>query len=572
MGTLQQGLQSLKQDLKNELNIEVKDTQPVEESIIMPSPEQVPMMYRAQVSGRCSLQYGKNQKDLDRWTEEWVYPNKKDEPSYQFKKPQLALDDGVYRFEIEFPWRVFSNCGQDSIFRPVIGKDGIPFIPGSGIKGLFRRLLEWADISDDDKRTIQNYCGTADKPATLRFLRAYPLGDWAQTKRVTPRNKNEEIRYQMVDICHPQQKKQVEGGGRPQAIALISFYKPTFVFELSSIKPLGLTEWQHIEQLLRKALNQGIGGKTSNGYGLYNAPQDKNLYPLAFHLFAKGVSPLLRNDEPEFRPNLFKATLRGHVSRLLGGATNNVDTVKIKVNQLFGDNSPGSLQLYWETLPQFLTMGTYGRENTPIYENQGILYLDVKKNNNNQDIAFLQKVMEFAFIMGGFGKSWRRVYHPDFMNYNTRAIGCHWWGSWQKPDQPLNINNPQQLTQFLNGLFNTCQQYLNINNNQQYINNWRESWHPQNVKVFSKVVAKSELITLFHEDKFKYTPAIGGKNKGDKRPKYVSCVWHRMLPIENNQYLEIMTVFRGDNQLWNGQKANFEKEITERNFGLTWGN
>ena len=144
--------------------------------------EDVPMMYRAQVDGRCNLQYGKAQHDLERWTEEWVAPDENNEyqPFYQHQEPEkLSLDGSVYRLKVEFPFRVFTNCGQDSILRPTIGKNGIPFIPGSSIKGLFKRLQNHPAVS---KETINKYCGTADEPGILRFHGAYPVGDWAGTR------------------------------------------------------------------------------------------------------------------------------------------------------------------------------------------------------------------------------------------------------------------------------------------------------------------------------------------------------------------------------------------------------
>lgn len=558
-------------------------------------PEQVPMMYRAQVQGRCCLQYGKNQQDLDRWTEEWVYPDlaNNKQPSYQFKEPKLGIDGSVYRFKIKFPWRVFSNCGQDSILRPVIGKNGIPFLPGSGIKGLFKRLLENQEftekdnqkikiISDENKKKIKEYCGTENNPGTLRFIRAYPIGDWASTKKVTPQNKPEETRYQMVDICHPQQKTQVIKKDKPQAIALISLHEPTLIFELSSIVPLDETEWQNIEQLFREALNKGIGGKTSSGYGLYNFPQSKYQYPLAFYLRGKGVSPLLRNDEPEFRRNLFKATLRGHCSRLLAGVTDQENLVKTKVNQFFGDTYPGSLQLYWETFPSFLKPDTCGKEKTPVYENKGILYFDIfsDKIQKQKDISFIQKVMEFAFIMGGFGKSWRRVYHRDFFSsYNTRGIGCHWQGEWQKSKEaPFMIEKTDDLRQFLNALFSSCQSYLGVTTS-NCVNDWREAWHPERVSVYAQVVSQSQVIDLFHQGTFKTTPAIGGRNPGDDRPKYVSSVWHRMLPIDEAQYLEIITLFYGDRSPWKqhdnhriqDQLLPFVRAVEQQGLQLIWG-
>lgn len=554
-----------------------------------PDPERVPMMYRAQVQGRCSLQYGKNNKDLDRWTEEWVAPQSETDltPSYQYAEPQLGRDGLVYRLKVKFPFRVFTNCGQDSILRPTIGKNGIPFIPGSSIKGLFERLSRHPQVSQEDKQKVINYCGSLEQQGTLRFHGAYPIGDWAGTKMVELRENQEETRYRFIDVVHPQQERQVQGKGSPKAIAITSFYEPTFVFELSSTKPLEDDEWKTIEGLLKRALRPGIGGKTSTGYGLYAIAQDK--YLLWVTLKGIGVSPLLRSNEPEFRPNVFKATLKGHVSRLLAGVTNQESQIAKKLSHLFGDTgNPGKLQLYWETKQGFPKPNTYGEERTPIYEIQGKLYLDAP----DQDINFLRKVLEFTLIMGGLGKSWRRVWHKDFFpTYKTRAIGCHWkWLDSDFNNHPLEdapaiqdgrmaIQSGKDLKTFLDGLHQESMNYLGVNVKAVQYLPWKESWCPQRLSVYSQVVNESQAIQLFHDENFKTTPAIGGRKPGDERPKFISCVWHRMLPIGGNQYLEIVTLFHGGNSAnldeWRREEENqlplFVQKLKNSGFTLTWG-
>ncbi len=48
-----------------------------------------------------------------------------------------------------------------------------------------------------------------------------------------------------------------------------------------------------------------------------------------------------------------------------------------------------------------------------------------------------------------------------------------------------------------------------------------------------------------------------------------------MLPFDNNQYLEILTVFHGDRNPWkrNGkdQLHSFIQQLEERGMKLTWG-
>ena len=539
-------------------DIPKQTSQPVETN-----PERVPMMYRAQVSGRCSLMFaGDNNQDLNDWAEEWVYPNpnKNGEPHYQHEQPKLGLDGSVYRLEIEFPFRVCSNCGQDNILRPVIGKHGIPFIPGSSVKGVFQRLLFSDGVSAENKQKVAKYCGSEEHPGILRFHGAYQIGDWAGTEKVKDKiDKTDKIRYRMVDVIHPQQPKQVQGNGSATAIAMVSFYQPKMVFELSSTELLSETEWDTVKGLLRTALRPGLGGKTSTGYGLWVYPQ--NTYPLSIALEGVGVSSLLRSGQPEFRPNLFKATLRGHVSRLLAGVCQDKNLVEARVNQLFGStNAPSKVQIYWETKKSadkkpLLQSKVLGTEQTQIYKIEGTLSLDAPQ----RELNFLQFVLQFAYIMGGFGKSWRRVWHkgPEdwhqgfYSNYQKRAIGCHWKGDFMNSNdfQPIQIVSSDNLKDFLDKLRSVCVEYMTSNETQ--FCSWKEAWHPDRVLVYSNVVSKSEIVHLFHDSRFKTVTAVGGRKKvNGKEVLITSSVWHRMLPLPDNQYLEIVTVFHGDRTPW----------------------
>jgi CRISPR-associated protein Cmr6 len=563
------------------------------------NPECVPMMYRAQINPRCSLMFaGDNNQDLNDWAEEWVYPNENGQPHYQHEQPKLGLDGSVYRFEIEFPFRVCSNCGQDSILRPVIGKHGIPFIPGSSVKGVFQRLLFSDGVSAENKKKVAKYCGSEEHPGILRFHGAYQIGDWAGTEKVKDKiDKTDKIRYRMVDVIHPQQPKQVQGNGSATAIAMVSFYQPKMVFELSSTELLSETEWDTVKGLLRTALRPGLGGKTSTGYGLWVYPQ--NTYPLSIALEGVGVSSLLRSGQPEFRPNLFKATLRGHVSRLLAGVCQHENVIEARVNQLFGStNAPSKVKIYWETKKStdkkpLLQSKVLGTEQTQIYKIEGTLSLDAPQ----RELNFLQFVLQFAYIMGGFGKSWRRVWHkgPEdwhqgfYSNYQKRAIGCHWKGDFIESNEfkPIPIISSDNLSNFLDMLRKECTKYMDYNPTQ--FCEWKEAWHPDRVLVYSKVVSESKVVELFHRDEFKTITAVGGRKKvkkkinGREEEKEVlvtSYVWHRMLPLPNNQYLEIVTIFHGgDRTPWMRDGKNqlpdfitaIKEQFQEPNMLPTWG-
>lgn len=560
--------------------VEIPETQACETH-----PEEIPMMYRAQISGRCSLQFAGSQKDRDRWTEELLYPEPREsKPRHQHSEEvRMVLEEGRFcRLKISFPWRVFTNCGQDSIARPVLDVRGIPHIPGSSIKGLFRRECEQRDRLKPESGLTNRYCGDKNKLkpgiAPLRFHGAYPVGDWAGTIEEETQNAGEP-RYRMVDVVHPQEDWQIgkpTRNGQPprrkNASALISLYQPTLVFEISSSRTLSQEEWKAISGILKTALRRGLGGKTSSGYGL--AYQPKNQYDLGAYLMGRGTNPVLLGKDPEFRPNLFKAALRGHTRRLLAGCSSQVDRL---VGELFGSTkAPARVEIFWdEKLPS---------QPTSTYDVKGTLWISAPEKKEKE---LLQSVFQFAYTMGGFGKSWRRVWHekfyqPIYQENNPerrydKDIGCHW----ESDEDWLNeIQTPEQLTKFLNRVEKVCQRYCGGNTSQPM--DWREAWHQDRVAVYAAVTQRSQAIELFHNPTFKMTPAIGGKKRVQKRNGIwtteflVSSVWHRMLPISDNRYLEIVTVFHGDRSQWysnnDSQLQPFTNDLVRNNMTRVWGN
>lgn len=553
----------------------------------------VPQMFRAQVKDRCSLQYTPDHETRNKWLQEWIDPEDNGQiAKHDLKDKPNGLDKthNIYRIKKTFGYRVFTNFGLDSIFRPPLGKNGIPFIPGSGVKGLFRRAcLEISQEKADD------YCGSPKKPGSLRFYGAFPVGDWAKVVNLnfsTKEGRFTEKVYGILDLVHPQQNYQIgeqnEQGEYEEtsARAMISFLKPTLVFEFGSASPN--INWSEVEQILDRALTRGIGGKTSSGYG-YLERKEPSFVSLTetieIALSGAGVASVVlagkvtasRNFTgnlpsgramSEFRPHFFKASLRGHLRRLLGGLFSDKQEVIRQENILFGSSeNEASVRIFYKDIQ---TRDNRAGRN-PTYTTRGKLYL-YHPDSERRD--FVNLLFQFAYVMGGFGKSWRRASHEKFFpSYHDEnfAIGCHWECSESKFSFP---ESTEALGQFLQSLFQACQLQFSVDDPTP-IESWRESWHPDRLTVFSKVVDQSQAISLFHNENFKTTPAIGGRNPGDERPTSVSCVWHRMLPIGNNQYLEIVTIFHGDRRPWQRNGENqlplFIQALEERGLELTWG-
>ena len=678
------------EDWAEKNNIEVtrkqptKPTQPRRECTMqLKEKDGPPMMFRAQIAGRCSLQFASEPEHLEQWKKELIRPASDTQPCYLHDNPEtLQKDDRLYQIQVKFPYRLCSNSGQDSIFRPVLGKNGIPILPGSSVKGAFRNACRHWDKTHGTQVELK-YCGTTEKPGALRFHNAYPVGDWSN---------------RMVDVVHSQQDWQVgkhssthtepvtqpppapprpqpapppippaPAGNQPNlnrppirptpplnrpparpiprqqptppdrnrnrngnrqeqnnpgksAVALISLYQPTMIFEFSRGRGTEEIDWSEVERLLNLALDLGIGGKTSTGYGYgskskpdyaRNNNSNRDRYNLALHipLEGTGVISKLLGQESEFRPNMFKASLRGHFRRLLAGVCSDNAIVEREADRWFGcTDSEGIVKLFWELSQSPENRLTHDKRDIPhnaskaerekeellsqTYAVDGTLHLDAPEAERE----LLRQVFQFAYIMGGFGKSWRRVAHSEFYSgYPQRRgkfhIGCHWQSS--DTENWLQVKSKDQLTEFLKGLHQRCKnQARDLGTNANSPLNWREAWHLERVAVYANEVSKSQVIRLFHQEPehpFKSTPAICGKklvkrngqqqftrNGKPKTEFVVSSVWHRMLPISDNRYLEIVTVFHGDRSQWysNGksQLKLFTEELAKKNMERVWGN
>lgn len=170
------------------------------------------------------------------------------------------------------------------------------------------------------------------------------------------------------------------------------------IFEFSRGSGTEEIDWQEVECLLKLALDLGIGGKTSTGYG-YSQERTPNCArnPQALHvpLEGTGVISTLLGKEPEFRPNMFKASLRSHLRRLLAGVCHDDRIVEPEAERWFGcTDCEGIIQLFWEPSKP-------PNEDEQIYQVEGKLHL----NAPDAERELLRQVFQFAYVMGGFGKS-----------------------------------------------------------------------------------------------------------------------------------------------------------------------
>jgi CRISPR-associated protein Cmr6 len=508
--------------------------------------DKIPMLFRAQVDGRCQLQrLQKGQEpDIVRWTAEWIqetYPNAPD------------FSGTVQSRTYTINWRFVSNGGQDdSIIRPAIGARGWPVFPGSSMKGVFRRACS--------SQECDRYCGNERssgefEPGILRFHGGYPTSTaWTDG---------------LVDIVHPQQDWQVKTNDKAAgAFAQISLYQPEFQFGLSSTEPLEQDEWQRIWEIWETALAHGIGCRVSAGYGQPENLRGDLLYRT--NVKGQGQAPKLFNGDGEFRPNMFRAAIRGHALRIFGGLTD-ARTADGLVEDLFGgvsgNGTVGRLQMTFQT--KRTDPDTFGQRayQQPTYDIEGTLsWLQAYPVEDDEQRQALKKLIRaltrFAVQFGGFGKSWRRadhrLFYPSYYDQGAKPlIGCHWQWVGKALERDAKVKKPAHVPLFIDEVRKTAQDWMQLCGvppNPANKANWRETWHPDTVEVWGRIAddeLNSEAIRWFHEP---YLPGTRKASKSQvsiyKSPVtggigQVSRLWHRMypLPTRRDQYLELLTVF-----------------------------
>lgn len=575
--------------------------------------DDVPMIFRAQVTPRCNVQRldpkkskkGKKQ-DVERWVDQWksslppisnssfaskekvCQPPAKTKLQLQLAALQAQLQkeesvieiseakeqkklpsdfgEGVKTRPYKLAWRLANNSGADpSINRPSFGSQGYPFYTGSSMKGAFRRACNGSQI----KRYCGFQSGNEMKPSEigLRFHGGYPA--------------DETWRGKMIDLVHPQENKQVTGivkrnnqiieSDRSSAMAQVTFAECKMKFGISSSKVLTDGEWDEIWLIWEKALEQGLGGRTSAGYGYCEQHTPKKTL-LSVHLEGQGVASKMIDGRAEFRPNMFKATLRGHTLRLLSGLTNEKNAQSL-TNHLWGGIQGGSkvgllAVVFEENPPVNSPFPEVPNFREPIYKISGNLNLiltDSKLSDKRREELkkLVTQIIQFSMLFGGFGKSWRRVDHnlfnPNYpkkrFNPQTRKgghqIGCHWKFGVKSSDLYLRLNDDGDLkvaiAQFINTLRQDLKDWAQIRDGDRPESSYREAWYQGKVEVWGKIsestssTKASVAVHWLHKEEV--TENLGGSTQHTGR------IWHRMYPYsvtgegKSNKYIEFLVLF-----------------------------
>jgi CRISPR-associated protein Cmr6 len=349
-------------------------------------------------------------------------------------------------------------------------------------------------------------------------------------------------------------------------------------------------EWATIWQIWEQALVAGIGSRVSAGYGQVSgltATPANVLYKV--RLKGQGQAPKLLTGTGEFRPNIFRAALRGHALRVFGGLTDAITAERL-VGDLFGDTQGrngivGLLRMQF--VESKLTLSSFGKDKyaQPCYEIEGELswILTQTLQNPEQEKALKKLVtslMQFSMILGGFGKSWRRADHrfffEDYYEDSHKAlIGCHWqWLGERARGLNVQVFRLDQLGKFIDRVRKDAEAWLCLQNvtlnSGLWAQAWREALHPKNLQIWGRIAENnenSEAIRWFHHPYQEAMPGLSPEGSIYKtdfagRVNQVGRIWHRMYPLielKKNQedprkpivkptlrFLEFLTIFPDD--------------------------
>jgi len=188
------------------------------------------------------------------------------------------------RFNAVLEWRMVIGLGGETILETDITLHhlyGIPFIPGSALKGLTRgyvtgEIEEYKSSKiDDDNEGITRIFGSQGSAGTVIFFDAMPVNGQVEfvLDIMNPHYPDYYRSLQSNRITPPTNDQQ------PNPVTFLTVTNTTFTFALAPRNP---NKDQHtadvdlVKTWLQEALQKyGVGGKTSAGYGYFNIIDDR---------------------------------------------------------------------------------------------------------------------------------------------------------------------------------------------------------------------------------------------------------------------------------------------------------
>src|SRR6266700_2237295 len=181
---------------------------------------------------------------------------------------------GVIPFHAALDWRMAIGLGGETVLETDLTLHhlyGIPFIPGSALKGLTRayvtgEIYPSTDIDKDDT-VVKQIFGSQERAGSVIFFDAIPVKGQATFE---------------LDIMNPHypdyygKGEQPTNDQNPNPIIFLTVAKTAFMFALAPRSPKDQDDVKQAKDWLQKALQKyGVGGKTSAGYGYFKDIKDE---------------------------------------------------------------------------------------------------------------------------------------------------------------------------------------------------------------------------------------------------------------------------------------------------------
>jgi CRISPR type III-B/RAMP module RAMP protein Cmr6 len=181
---------------------------------------------------------------------------------------------GALRFSAVTDWRMAVGLGGESVLETDLTLHhlyGIPYIPGSALKGLTRAYVTGEvypskDIEHDNE-TVKHIFGSQDRAGTVIFFDAMPV-DGKATFALDIMNSHYPNYYG--------EKKPPTNDQNPNPVTFLTVTSTTFMFALATRDPRYIDDVNKAKDWLQKALEKyGVGGKTSAGYGYFKIQEER---------------------------------------------------------------------------------------------------------------------------------------------------------------------------------------------------------------------------------------------------------------------------------------------------------
>ncbi|MFL5626584.1 MAG: type III-B CRISPR module RAMP protein Cmr6 [Ktedonobacteraceae bacterium] len=221
-------------------------------------------------------------------------------------------------------WRMVIGLGGETVLETDLTLHhlyGIPFIPGSALKGLARAYAAGEDeefyIQDNnaagrpapsqdtetDHERIQQIFGSQKHAGTVLFFDAMPLDGKVK------------FALDIMNAHYPNyysEKKPPTNDQSPNPVTFLTVTDTRFTFALAPRRPENKADVEQAKKWLQKALQKyGVGGKTSAGYGRFTITPDGKAAPqlqAEQEQKLEGLSPAQPEKRPEaiarIRPNI----------------------------------------------------------------------------------------------------------------------------------------------------------------------------------------------------------------------------------------------------------------------------